>query len=121
MTCSIYTHKIKSLNGDVIGNALIANTWWLRLRGLLGRKLEDQEGILITPCNSVHMVGMKYPIDIVYLNKENAIVKITENLRPWQFSACRQAHKVLELSTKNSETKTLKVGDTLRFELMREI
>ena len=121
MTCNLYNHKVTIATGEPIAYVLNANTWWLRLRGLLGRKLKNHQGILITPCNSVHMIGMKYPIDIIYLNKQNIIVRIVENLRPWQFSICRQAHKVLELSTKNSEIKLLKVGDSLTFDLMREV
>ncbi|MEM5551772.1 DUF192 domain-containing protein [Pseudoalteromonas sp. NEC-BIFX-2020_002] len=116
MTCSLYKNKVTAGAGVLIGNVLIANTWWLRLRGLLGRTLNENDGLLIVPCNSVHMIGMRYAIDVVYLNKQNTIIKIVKNLRPWQVSTCRNACKVIELSTKNTNTKILKVGDNLTIE-----
>lgn len=116
MTCNAFNHQVKTITGHTICNLFIANTWWLRLRGLLGRTLKEDDGLLITPCNSVHMFGMRYAIDVVYLNKQNTVIKIVKNLRPWQFSACGKAYKVIELSTKNNNTQTLKVGDNLIIE-----
>ncbi|MCQ8876777.1 DUF192 domain-containing protein [Pseudoalteromonas shioyasakiensis] len=116
MTCSVFNHQLKTTAGHTVCNLFIANTWWLRLRGLLGRTLSENDGLLITPCNSVHMLGMRYAIDVIYLNKQNTIIKIVKNLRPWQFSACGKACKVIELSIKNGNTKTLKVGDNLIIE-----
>ncbi|MBW8183144.1 DUF192 domain-containing protein [Shewanella nanhaiensis] len=103
------THK-----GSHIEHIYLANTPWLRLRGLLGRKqLTTEQGMLISPCNSVHTMGMRYPLDIVYLNSKNKVLKITSNLAPWRSSACRGATQVLELSAGNSKNKNIKQGDTI--------
>ena len=47
----------------------VADTPWQRMRGLLGYPpLQADQGLLIRPCNMVHTVGMRYPIDIVYID-----------------------------------------------------
>ncbi|XQF90274.1 DUF192 domain-containing protein [Pseudoalteromonas espejiana] len=61
---------------------MYANTWLLRLRGLLGRELKINEGMLIEPCDSVHTMWMRYDLDIIYIDKNNQIVKIIQKLKP---------------------------------------
>ncbi len=69
-----------------------------RMRGLLGRPpLLALEALLIKPCSSVHTIGMKYSIDLAYLDKEWTIIKTVNTLKPWRMSACPSAHMVLEL------------------------
>lgn len=92
----------------------LANTATLRLRGLLGRKaLTMQQGLLILPCNSVHTFGMKFPIDVVYLNKKNQVIKIVDALKPTRMSGCLRASKVLELASGSAQINSIKKGDTL--------
>ncbi|MEL0656881.1 DUF192 domain-containing protein [Pseudoalteromonas issachenkonii] len=96
-------------------NIMYANTWFLRLRGLLGRNLKVNEGMLIEPCNSVHTMWMKYDLDIIYINKNNEIVKIIKKLKPWKLSVCTAAFKTLELPADTVDYIGLKVGDFLEF------
>jgi uncharacterized membrane protein (UPF0127 family) len=73
---------------------------WTRLRGLLGRKpLEPAaaEGLLIEPCSSVHTFWMDYPLDLVFLDRNNRVLDICENVAPWSARAARGARKTLEL------------------------
>ena len=94
-----------------------ANSPWLRLRGLLGRKaLTCEEGMLLEPCNSVHTIGMKYALDIIYLDDENTVVKIVHDLLPYRFSVCSHAKKVLELTSGNCHKYKIKQGDVLKFQ-----
>ncbi|BAJ00533.1 conserved hypothetical protein [Shewanella violacea DSS12] len=72
--------------------------------------------MLISPCNSVHTIGMRYPIDIVYLNNKNKVLKIQRNLQPWRSSACRGATQVLELAAGNTDNKNINQGDTLSWQ-----
>jgi len=76
-----------------------ARTFWSRLRGLIGtRPLQPGEGLLLEPCNSIHMFFMSYPIDALYLDAENRVVRAVEHLRPWRIGPMvRQARRVLEL------------------------
>jgi len=63
----------------------VADSWWTRLRGLLGRPaIRDGEGLLLTECGSVHTVGMAYPIDVAFLDAEGRVVRSIARLRPWR-------------------------------------
>ena len=94
-----------------------ADTFLLRLRGLLGRTLGQDEALLLVPCRQVHCCGMKMPIDVVYLNRENSIIKITQNMKPGTFGKyVRGAHSVLELTCGKAEKLQLLVGDIITFE-----
>lgn len=69
-----------------------------RMRGLLFRPpLEADEVLLISPCNSVHMFGMRYAIDVAFLDPSNQVMKLVPHLKPWKMAACRGSRSVLEL------------------------
>ena len=91
--------SIHTPHGIILGDKILyANTPWLRIRGLLGRKrLEEGEGILITPCFSIHTWGMGFPIDLLFLSRKKEILKIVQNLPPFRMAICWKAHMVLEL------------------------
>ena len=91
-----------------------AKTFFSRLRGLLGKKpLESTEGLLITPCSQVHTIGMRYPLDVVYLDKNGVVVKCVENLRPFRLSAARGAKHTLELAAHSITKLGIKPGEHL--------
>ena len=86
------------------GRVLIQNCWhakglWERTIGLMGKKqLKNDEALLINSCKQVHTHFMRFPIDVVFLNKENEIIKIQE-MKPWKISPLvLQARKTLELT-----------------------
>jgi len=61
----------------------LANNPWTRLKGLLGTKsLLDGEGLWIIPCNSIHMFGMRYAIDAVFISKDLRVVRVAADLQP---------------------------------------
>ncbi len=73
-----------------------------RFRGLmLRRKLPEGGGLLIRPCNSIHMFFMLFAIDAVFVDRENRVTKVARNVRPWIGLAFggRAARAVLELPT----------------------
>lgn len=73
-----------------------AHTFYLRLRGLLGRReLETNEALHIQPCSDVHTFGMKYDLDIVFLDSAGSVLKV-DSLRPNRWSYCKGAKAVLE-------------------------
>ena len=92
---------------------MIADNFLLRLRGLMGRKmLSDRSGLLLTPCDSVHMCFMRFAIDVVYLDKDLTVLKIVKKLKPWiGLSMRRGAWGVLELNAGEAERMGLAVGD----------
>lgn len=106
--------EITNQAGAKLTDVLIADTAALRLKGLLGRnQITSEQGLLITPCNSVHTIGMKFPIDVLYLNKNNQIVKVVSNMKPLRMSWSFTATKVLEIAAHNAAKKGFKKGDVL--------
>jgi hypothetical protein len=95
-------------------HADVADTSEKRRVGLLKHtSLAAGEGLWIAPCESVHTFFMKFPIDLVYLDKRLRVRKVRHAVRPWRLSACLTAHSVLELPAGSvAETGTV-AGDEL--------
>ncbi len=92
----------------------VADTHWQRMRGLLGyAPLKVDQGLLIKPCNMIHTVGMRYPIDVVYVDARGRVLKIAKDVAPLRMSACLRAHAVLELAAGQAQAFGLRVGQTL--------
>ena len=76
----------------------VAGSNTARRKGLLGRdQLAEGGGMWITPCESVHTFFMRFPIDLVYLDRRHRIRKVRQAVGAWRVSACLTAHSVLEL------------------------
>lgn len=85
-----------------------------RTRGLLLRpELAESEGLLITPCTAIHMWGMLFSIDLLWLDAAGRILKTEQNVRPWQIRHCRRAWGVLELRCGSIERHNLVAGQRL--------
>jgi uncharacterized membrane protein (UPF0127 family) len=85
-----------------------------RMRGLLGRRrLLRGEGVLLRPASAVHTWFMRFPIDVLFLDRELKIVAIRPGLRPWRAAAFMGAHAVLELSAGEAERRRLSVGEPI--------
>lgn len=93
----------------------VADSWWRRLRGLLARPpLESGEGLLLLNCASVHTVGMRYPIDVAFLDAEGRVVRSITALAPWRLGVGGEgAVHALELPPGRLEETGTKSGDRL--------
>lgn len=89
-----------------------------RFKGLmLRRSLPGGEGIVLVPCNSVHMALMRFAIDVIFLDRENQVVKIVEQLKPYRVSlGGRRAHAALEVPAGTARRFDLQVGDRISFD-----
>ena len=97
-----------------------ADTFFKRLFGLTCRKsLPPYHGLLLSPCNSIHMLFMLFPIDAVFLDKNFTITKIVSNLKPWfGFAFSFHSFAVLELNAGEAERLHLSVGQSLHLEFI---
>ncbi len=89
------------VNGDrvVVSRCHVADRPLARLVGLLGTpRLEDGEGVWITPCRSVHMVGMRYPVSCAFIDEAGRVRRIVDRLEPGWHGASARAHAVIEAS-----------------------
>ncbi len=76
----------------------IADTSRKRKIGLLKHtRLEPGEGLWITPCEAVHTIGMKFAIDVLFLDRKRRVLKVRSDMPRWRMSACLWGHSVLEL------------------------
>lgn len=95
----------------------IASTHWTRFRGLMATgpaRFRTGQGLWIVPSRGVHTLGMRFPIDVLYLDKDKVVVHVEENLKPWRFAAVRRkAASVLELPPKTLSTTGTTVGDRI--------
>lgn len=106
---------VNRTRGKVVAESVeIAGTSAQRTRGLLGRDgLKPGEALWIVPCESVHTFGMRFAIDLVYLDKKLRIRKIRHNVGPWRMSICLVAHSVLELPSGAVSLSDSRIGDQL--------
>ena len=94
----------------------IADTSVKRRTGLLKHTaLNSGEGLWIVPCEAVHTVGMKFPIDVLYLSKKRKVLKIRKDMVRRRMSMCLMAHSVLELPAGTSAETGTQPGDELEF------
>ena len=94
----------------------VANSSRSRSKGLLGRDgLAAGEGLWIIPCESVHTFGMRFSIDLVYLDRQLRVRKARRQVRPWRLSACFTAHSVIELAAGTLDGKNVQRGDLISF------
>ena len=103
-----------------LGDAVeVADTSEKRRVGLLKHeRLEPGSGLWITPCESVHTFFMKFPIDLVYIDKKRKVRKVRNAVPAWRLSACLTAHSILELPAGTVEKTGTRAGDELLIETL---
>ena len=89
--------------------ARVARTFAERAKGLIGTKdLAADEGMLIEKCNAIHTFFMSFPIDAVFLDASDRVVKVVRGIKPWRpltWGGWR-AKKVLELKSPSAFRQT---------------
>lgn len=109
--------KAETEKGIILSEKIkIYDSLFMRVKGLMFRKsLEDNSGIIIVPCNSIHTFFMRFNIDVIFLDSENKIVKIVRNLRPWRMTRMYlKAKKVIELNG-GELPENIKEGEKVKF------
>jgi uncharacterized protein len=99
----------------------IAETHWSRFCGLMGTEAGSfpaGQGLWIVPCHGVHTFAMRFPIDVIYLDRERVVVHLEENLKPWRMAPVRlRATSVLELPGSTLSSTRTAVGDSIEIAL----
>jgi uncharacterized protein len=98
--------------GDVLASAEVAETMLDRARGLLGHN-RYEGALLLTGTRSVHSAGMRFPMDVAFLDRELTVVAVTR-LRPWGIALPRRGGRhVLEAQAGSFERWRLVAGDQI--------
>jgi uncharacterized membrane protein (UPF0127 family) len=102
-------------------NSTIADTFLLRLKGLLFTKpLKESESLVITRCNSIHMFFMSYAIDVIFVSKENKVVATVENIKPFCLSPIFfKSSFAIELSVGTIQKSGTQKGDLIKVANLR--
>ncbi|MEZ5474910.1 MAG: DUF192 domain-containing protein [Steroidobacteraceae bacterium] len=91
-------------------------TFWERTRGMLLRpRLRADQALLIEPCGSIHMIGMRYAIDVVFVDRTGRVIKVCPNVPPFGFAAARRAHAAWELLAGTCDHLDICAGQQLTF------
>lgn len=109
-------YKISPNGTDLLVDQLmIADNFWSRAKGLLGRKtLADNEALWINPCNNIHTFFMKFKIDCVFIDQKMQIKNLVENISPYRFvGPFWKSYSVIETTAGFIERKKIKIGDHL--------
>jgi uncharacterized membrane protein (UPF0127 family) len=101
-------------NGETLASVWHATGYFARLRGLLGRTIVPGGGLLLTPCNAIHTIGMRYAIDAVYLDQLGRVLRADEAVKPGRVCAIsRHARHVLELPEGSISRHSILPGERL--------
>jgi uncharacterized membrane protein (UPF0127 family) len=90
-----------------------ADTFKQRFFGLMFRRIPiSNEGLWIIPCDSIHMFFMSFPIDVLFLDKQGYIVKLTMGIKPWKvIPPVPNAFSVIELPIGTIKKYEIELGD----------
>jgi uncharacterized protein len=112
------TAAINVTKGVAIASELeIATSFAARSQGLLGRSgLKPDTGLLIDPCSSIHMWFMRFPIDVVFLDKKNRVVGLKRNVKPWGMAWSWRGTKTIELPVGVIAATRTQIGDIVAFQ-----
>lgn len=76
----------------------LADTFWLKLSGYMFRHRPHVPGFLFETSGGIHTFFMLFPLDLVFLDKENRVIKVIRNLKPWRHTwFYPKTKRVLEL------------------------
>ncbi|MGR4064275.1 MAG: DUF192 domain-containing protein [Vulcanimicrobiaceae bacterium] len=92
---------IDAASGRTVAARIVrADTLFARTAGLLGRsRLNDDEGMVFANCGAVHTMGMRMPIDVLFLDGDGVVVHVEPCARPWRaYVGAPGAHTVVELA-----------------------
>jgi uncharacterized membrane protein (UPF0127 family) len=101
----------------VATNVAVADSYFRRLVGLLGKTSKwarSGKGLWIIPSHGVHTIGMLFPIDLIFLDREKNVVHVEEHVKPFRISKVSlRSHSVLELPAHTVFRTGTCVGDQL--------
>jgi uncharacterized membrane protein (UPF0127 family) len=97
----------------------IARSFWQRGKGLMLRSgLPEGTGLVIDPCSSIHTFWMRFPIDVLYVDKDGTVLRADSAMKPWRIGPLfvRHGRYVIELPAGTIERSGTRPGDRLRMD-----
>lgn len=110
---------INKRTGKIVAERVLrAGSFWLRLRGIIGRgHLGEGEGIWLIPCKQVHTFWVRFPLSIWVLDKDTRLITLFDNLQPWTISPyTKLGCSILEFPSGWGAKSEIEIGDVLLWE-----
>jgi len=104
----------------IASNVRIATSFLARGRGLMFTSgLASDEGLLIDPCGSIHMFFMRFALDVLYVDRDNVVIRAQRGIKPWRVGPLhtRGAKYVIELPVGSIDRSGTEVEDQLRLDV----
>lgn len=108
--------SVRQADGDLLFHKVaIAGSFWARCRGLLGQgALAPGEALFLVPCRSIHTCGMRFKLDLLFVDSSLVVLQIVTGLGPWRMAwGGTRAHGVLEYTSGWLDPQTIAVGERL--------
>jgi uncharacterized protein len=105
----VWADRFSSLpTATVLGRELpVATTRLARLAGLaLLDRGHAGDGLLIPHCNSAHTVGMRFALELIFIDRSGRVVELRRSVPPWRFACCPSACSVIELPSPEPEARS---------------
>jgi hypothetical protein len=109
----VATLTLRREDGRIVcERVVVADRAHRRMRGLLGRRyLREGEGMVLRPAWSIHTAFMRFPIDVVFLDADQVVIRIEPDVRPWRTVSCRGAREIVEMAAGECRRRGLEMGD----------
>lgn len=106
---------IKKNSQIITDNAQRADNFFTRFRGLMFvKEIEDNYALHITPCNQIHMLNMRFALDVIYLDQNGRVVRVDENVQPGRIcKTVKQSKSVIEMKASAAAKLGINQGDVL--------
>ncbi len=112
--CHVYN---QDTHESYFQDILIPGSFYSRAKGLLAfSELGDQQGMLFENCKGVHMFGMRFSIDVIFLDSQGNVVKCVRNLAPWRVAFSARAQTTLEVAEGRINALGIRPGINLVFD-----
>jgi uncharacterized membrane protein (UPF0127 family) len=107
----------KSNQKIIANNVKVADKFFSRFIGLINRSsIEENEGLWLVPCSSIHSIGMRFDFDAVFLDKSDKIIFLIKNMPPFKVAPLvSNTYSVLELPSGTIDCTGINIDDILEF------
>lgn len=109
-----FTFRLRRTGDFIVTRATLAGDSRSRREGLLKREaLSDDEALVIVPTQGIHTFGMRFAIDVVWVDRRGSVVRLSRQVPPGRIRVAWRAFAAVELAAGRIDALGLVPGDRL--------